>query len=562
MPDRAAGPGAGPANASSASRRRPHLRTARGLIPLPLPPSRHDMIGPLTPDAWITVMHFLPVPDIPQLALCNRKLNRLAKDDRVWRVKLAWLNYQGPGASQDWRQKRSAPADTDKTTLATGKADGEGARDRSKTITPATAHQGAPEPEPYRDDPAAADDDGFGAFQDGDLDRNASSSSQATEDPFGFSNPSLQPPLAAGSSASSRSAASPSPSRPPPGAMTSTGRPQPAADDLLLLFEDEADGVLAAQAAHSAGGRSSGSVQTSIPAPGYASSTAPGHNHLAPHSRPGTNPHPRYGPPPPQRPAVSTQLTFGTVPTLRDTSPSLLSTTSGGSFSFSQGTISEESLPTSTGGTGTGTAASPGLKTTAVPVDATSPVDAAGLSLASPTGATAAPAAGEASLPLLSIYQQHLNLLLPFYTSLQTQSTSSLVFTVSPPLSPLLRARLLACLARFTHPLLAPTRSRPQRLTVQRNVQSAVDFYESTLLAEFEKADQGGFRAGGPSSTAAGVAAGASQEDPAGGRDEEAMKETAMILWELNQSSTLSQVFVQKRETLFGQNHDPLRNLV
>jgi recyclin-1 len=165
------------------------------------------------------------------------------------------------------------------------------------------------------------------------------------------------------------------------------------------------------------------------------------------------------------------------------------------------------------------------------------------------------------------VYQQHVSLLLPFYTSLQTQSTSSLVFTTttftSAPssgpitMTPLLRARLLASLNRFCHPLVAPTRSRTQRLLVARNVQSAIDFYESTLLAEFERADA----AAGP-----------------GGRDEATMKDKANVLWELNQSTTLSQVFVQKRETLFsgsgsgsalggggggggGGSHDPLKNL-
>lgn len=51
------------------------------------------------------------------------------------------------------------------------------------------------------------------------------------------------------------------------------------------------------------------------------------------------------------------------------------------------------------------------------------------------------------------------------------------------------------------------------------------------------------------------------------------MKDKANVLWELNQSTTLSQVFVQKRETLFsngsaggggggvGGSHDPLKNL-
>ncbi|KPV74787.1 uncharacterized protein RHOBADRAFT_27218 [Rhodotorula graminis WP1] len=101
------------------------------------------------------------------------------------------------------------------------------------------------------------------------------------------------------------------------------------------------------------------------------------------------------------------------------------------------------------------------------------------------------------------------------------------------------RARLLATLARFCHALVAPTRSLPQRLGTLRNVQSAMDFFESTLLAEFERAD-----AAAPAD-----------------RDEDAMRDRASVMWEVNQSQTVAQVFVQKRETLFGAGHDPLRNL-
>ena len=134
-------------------------------------------------------------------------------------------------------------------------------------------------------------------------------------------------------------------------------------------------------------------------------------------------------------------------------------------------------------------------------------------------------------------------------------------------MTPLLRARLLASLNRFCHPLVAPTRSRTQRLLVARNVQSAIDFYESTLLAEFERADTD---AGG----AKGGAKGGGALKGATGRDEATMKDKANVLWELNQSTTLSQVFVQKRETLFAStlspgggggggtsSHDPLKNL-
>lgn len=72
-------------------------------------------------------------------------------------------------------------------------------------------------------------------------------------------------------------------------------------------------------------------------------------------------------------------------------------------------------------------------------------------------------------------------------------------------------------------------------MTVLRNVQSATDFFESALLTEFERADTR--------------------------RDEEAMKEKATVLAELKSSSVI-QVFVQKREIFYDQSHNPLRNLV
>lgn len=73
-------------------------------------------------------------------------------------------------------------------------------------------------------------------------------------------------------------------------------------------------------------------------------------------------------------------------------------------------------------------------------------------------------------------------------------------------------------------------------MTVLRNVQSAMDFFESALLTEFERADTRG--------------------------DEQGMKEKAGVLWELNQSQSVVQVFVQKREIFYDQSHNPLKNLM
>lgn len=135
----------------------------------------------------------------------------------------------------------------------------------------------------------------------------------------------------------------------------------------------------------------------------------------------------------------------------------------------------------------------------------------------------------------LQLFQHYHSLLLPYYLSLMNHTTSSLLFT-SPTLTPSSRSQLLSTLVRFCSPLLAPSRSLPQRMTVLRNVQSSMDFFESALLAEFERCDTRG--------------------------DEEGMKEKAKVLWGLNKSMSVIQVFVQKREIFYDQTFDPLKNLV
>lgn len=133
----------------------------------------------------------------------------------------------------------------------------------------------------------------------------------------------------------------------------------------------------------------------------------------------------------------------------------------------------------------------------------------------------------------LQMYIKHHTILLPYYLSLITHTTSSLLFT-SSTLTSMDRSYILSALTRFCTELSAPTRSVPQRMTVLRNVQSASDFFESAMLAEFERADSR--------------------------RDEVAMKEKAAVLWALNKGTSMIQVFVQKRE-IFYESHNALSNL-
>lgn len=128
------------------------------------------------------------------------------------------------------------------------------------------------------------------------------------------------------------------------------------------------------------------------------------------------------------------------------------------------------------------------------------------------------------------LYQQ----LLPYFVSLQSHSTSSLVFT-RQSLQPLARARLLATLKNFLCPHLAATRSATTMQVVRRNVLSSIDFFESSMLQKFDKA----FDAA----------------------DLDEMRDLATICWELNEGHSLCQVFFNKIELFYENPWDPHENL-
>ncbi|GAA5893611.1 Rcy1p [Sporobolomyces salmoneus] len=389
---------------------------------------RPRKIGRLTEPVYLTILQFLPIPDLPQFALASRKFSQLVRDDSVWRVKLGWLEYKGPG-QVDWKKGKSAQQQTRQDSPPPSVA---------KTVnTPRKVESTIESDEEFGDffqgeegaqEDEGGTDDGFGDFQDGDFQNGTTQAGDTSIDIFGLSDGFDAVQL----------------DQPPP--STTGKKPPKAADDLLLMFDDEDEADL-----------------------------------IAPPPPPTTNRS--------KRPPAVTNLTFTTQPVLPSppiSAHSTSSTTRPSAFSFNSST------PTS-------------------------------------------PATPSAQNDYLSIYKTYHSTLLPYYTSLQTHTTSSLVFTTSS-LSPMSRAQLLSTLSRFCHPLLAPTRSLPQRMTVLRNVQSAIDFFESTLVADFEKSDQA--------------------------RDEGNMREKAKVLWELNKGNSLSQIFVQKREEVFFEREfDPLQNL-
>jgi recyclin-1 len=153
-------------------------------------------------------------------------------------------------------------------------------------------------------------------------------------------------------------------------------------------------------------------------------------------------------------------------------------------------------------------------------------------------------------------FKEYHAMLLPYYLSFQQYSTNSVLFT-SSDLTPLRRAHTLSNLSRFIQLTLAPTRSPHVLGIVRRNLQSAIDSYEASMLSEFEKADER--------------------------NDEDSMKRIADVMWGLNGCQSLVQIFLNKREmcvwylmalsarlffsenrliSFYDQTHNPLKNLM
>jgi hypothetical protein len=121
----------------------------------------------------------------------------------------------------------------------------------------------------------------------------------------------------------------------------------------------------------------------------------------------------------------------------------------------------------------------------------------------------------------VDLFKKYHAALVPYYLSFQQHSTNSTLF-ISSDLTPIQRAHVLSNLTRFMQPPLAPTRSLQTLTAVRRNLQNAMDFYENSMLAEFEKADSK--------------------------NDEVSMKQLAEVMWALNGCQSLVQVFLNKRE--------------
>lgn len=89
------------------------------------------------------------------------------------------------------------------------------------------------------------------------------------------------------------------------------------------------------------------------------------------------------------------------------------------------------------------------------------------------------------SRDLFIAYFKHL---IPYYVSLQYQSTSSLIFT-QPNLSNISRAYILSNLTRLLNEKsIAPTQYLNKLRKTNENLKSSIDYFNSSLLVKFEKA--------------------------------------------------------------------------
>ncbi|SCZ88219.1 BZ3500_MvSof-1268-A1-R1_Chr2-1g04266 [Microbotryum saponariae] len=377
------------------------------------------LLGRLPEEAYLSILPHLALADLASCASTCRSLAQLARDDRVWAVKLDWLSYKGPGQIHYANQKRGSESHNDP---------------QPPSAPNGVKNDQRPPQEPYRDD----DDDDDDEQPSKEPHHHDDDNDDDDDDDFGDFFRGKQPSV--------------------PAIESSTlAAPTTAADDGFGDFQDAAQRV---------------DDPFNLATDDFA------HVDLNPPS----NALPKTAD------AADLMLIFddddqdrAVVP------PAAPSATPTSSSSSRNRPLSVSSTTTTTGET----------------------------------------------LDLYHVFKTHYSLLLPYYSSLLTHTTSSLVFTSN--LQPMWRARILASLVRFCQPLVAPTRSVPQRMTVLRNTQSAMDFFESALLAEFERADTKG--------------------------DEKAMKEKAYVLWELNQSPSVIQVFIQKREIFYDQSHNPLKNL-
>jgi len=389
---------------------------------LPPPPR---LIGRLPAEAYIAVLAHLPIPDIPQFARCSRACARLARDDRLWRRKLEWLDYKGPG-QVEWRAPFGAVTDQVVQSPTTSTKP-------NPFKPPPPAHSSRPISAHKQSLLGATDIDEFGDFL--------------------AAGPEHEPVATAGSDD----------------------------DDEFGDFNGHAQGFGDFQEGNDFGGEFSGLDQrlNGLEVGGLRKSVDQGVQDLMMmFDDDDTNPIPKT----PTSPVTSTHTSF--KPTLGiNTAPVRPPALAQLTFDNSPSPVSPQAAATSS---------------------------------------------------LLAVFKLHHAQLLPYYISLLAHTTSSLLFTQST-LTPRLRALLLASLARFVEPEVAPTRSLPQRLTAKRNIGAAADFFEAALLAEFNKADE---------------------------RDDEAeMKGKVEILVELNGGLSAVQVFVQKREMLSDAGYDPLQNL-
>lgn len=152
--------------------------------------------------------------------------------------------------------------------------------------------------------------------------------------------------------------------------------------------------------------------------------------------------------------------------------------------------------------------------------------------------------------------------LMPYYISLQYQSTSSLIFTQSQPapLTDIEKAYILSNLTRLLgNKSISPTQYEETRLkTTRRNLQSSIDYFNAFLLGKFEKSSDQRIiskmrEAAWASYALNDTSSSSSSNNSSDGGNGASSSSSA--------SSSVIQVFINKIPLFYDSSWDPLANL-
>lgn len=403
------------------------------------------LIGKLPEEAYIHLFTYIGISDIVNLALTCREVHALSLDERVWRRKLGLLNWKGEHPP-DARKilDRQQQLEEDESKLNEGRRSGEGRtsleRDAAKKPTPTTTTTSA--------SAAAA------ATASNSSKRTSLSSSQVIQ-------PSVHPSI----STPSQSATSTS-------AIPSTGPNVEEDDDGFGDFVDFSSDAFTATPNMAASNGTFASNNPSITMNGVNGQFA----------RIDLNVQPLQ----PTKVNVSNEEKMKKKQQDED----LL-------MLFDDGAEDDIGLGSATPAASKVSAHSTHKPNVSISSGAHGKVQQSNGQTSSPPSpiTTSTTGAAQASPTTFSrdLFIAYFKYLIPYYVSLQYQSTSSLIFTQThpTPLSDISKSYILKNLSSLlASPQIAPTQYEETRLkTTKRNLKSSIDYFDSYLLNKFEKSN-------------------------------------------------------------------------